>query len=235
MNIVSKTFTYSLPNEFLVDHAFSQGKTREYTYWGPEKLYLQISNETQEETHGPLTEEDRADGRPIPADCYLFEINVNDYPLIMQLRAPIVNEKQEERHTGEVFHPQSPEIEGYRRFSYTTPLMPDDIFNKHSIKIVNNIPSIQPFSVNFKLLGNENDINWDNIRDQRNSMLEGSDAQVAEDMPQAVKDTFILYRQRLRDLPAVMQAHNVPPVIARQMFPDHPHATRLPNPDKTPR
>lgn len=226
MNIVSKVFTYSLPNEYLVDHSFSQGKTRKYTYWGPDVLFLQISKETQKEAYGPLTEDDLKDGRPIPLDCYLFKITAEEYPLIMQLRAPIIDEKQEPRNLSQAPHPWSPEIEGYRRFTYSTPIMPDDIFNKLSVEIVNDIPTIKHFSVNEKLIGREGEVTWDDIRKQRNSMLEGSDGQIAEDMPEYLKQEFKQYRQLLRDFPDVMKANNVPPIIARLMLPDHPHAKR---------
>lgn len=228
MDIISKKFVYNIPNEFLVDHSFSQGKTSEYTYWGPEKLYLQISNDTNKEIYGPLTEDDRADGRPIPANCYLFEINANDYPLIMQLRAPIINEKQK-IHDGETIpHPLSPEIEGYTRLTYQLPILPDDVYDKSSLEIVNNVPTIKPFTVVQKILGSHRteEYTWDEIRKQRDLMLDSSDGSVAGDMPEALKNEFIIYRQKLRDLPSVMQANNVPPSVAKFMFPDHPHSKR---------
>lgn len=228
MDITSKKFTYSLPNEFMVDHSFSQGKYREYTYWGPEKIYLQISREDNKEKYGPLTEKDKADGRPIPLDCYLFEINVHDYPLIMQLRAPVVNENQEIHDGDVIYHPLSPDIEGYTRLSYQLPLLPDDIYNKSSLEIIDNIPVVKHFTVIQKILGSNRleEYTWDEIRKQRDAMLDSSDGSVAEDMPDALKNEFKTYRQRLRDLPAIMQANNVSPTIAKFMFPDHPHSKR---------
>jgi hypothetical protein len=38
-------------------------------------------------------------------------------------------------------------------------------------------------------------------------------------MPEDVKEVWKIYRQKLRDLPAVMQENNVPPSIAYYMFP----------------
>jgi hypothetical protein len=228
MAIISKQFTYKIPNEFLVDHSFTQGKTAECTYHGPDKIFLQVSQADHKEKYGPLTEDDRADGRPIPADCYLFEVSVNDYPLIMQLRAPVVGEKQQ-MHDGEVIaHPLSPAIEGYSRLTYQLPILPGDVFNKDSLQIVDNKPTIQPFTVTEKILGSSRteEYTWDEVRQQRDTMLDSSDSSMAEDMPEGLKAQFKIYRQRLRDLPAVMQAHNVPPTIAKFMFPDHPHNSR---------
>ena len=40
--IISKAWKLKLPNSFLVDHSFSDGKERDQTYDGPDKIYLQI-------------------------------------------------------------------------------------------------------------------------------------------------------------------------------------------------
>ena len=65
--IISQGWQLSLPNSFLVDHSFSDGKQRDQTYDGPDKIWLQIGADGKEK-YGPLTEDDIADGRPKPAD-----------------------------------------------------------------------------------------------------------------------------------------------------------------------
>jgi hypothetical protein len=49
-------------------------------------------------------------------------------------------------------------------------------------------------------------ISWDNIRQWRNLLLEGSDHNVLPDMPPAVLEKWNTYRQSLRDLPQVYGA-----------------------------
>lgn len=227
MAFISITYDLPLPNEYLVDHSFSEGKTRETTYNGPDKIYLQMNKETHKEMYGPLTIEDLSDGRPIPIDCYLLEVDALEHTLICQLRGPIVNELQED-FTGSVPHPQSPVIEGYPQYTYGVPLKPQDIFNRFSVRVENGQLKIDAFTVPQRLADRNTLVDWIDLREKRDKELELSDGQVAPDMPQDVRDDFLAYRQLLRDFPAVMEANNVPAHIAYYMFPEHPHSKKTP-------
>ena len=219
--MISITYELPLPNEFLVDHSQSEGKTRTCTYDGPDKIYLYIGEDGLE-NHGPVTAEDLADGRPLPADATLFELDCTTYPLICQLRGPIVPHTQETRGQYMVAHPHSPVIEGYPQFEYALPLFPEDIYNRYTVKIIEGQPTLQVFTATQKLLDRDDPMTWDDIRDHRDKMLRNSDSQIAEDMPEDVKEVWKIYRQKLRDLPTVMQENNVPPGIAYYMFPHTP-------------
>lgn len=225
MPYIEMTYDLPLPNEYLVDHSFSEGKTREATYHGPDKLWLHIDKETGVEKYGPLTAEDLADGRPVPADCYLYELDCTKYPLIAQLRAPVINELQED-FTERVTHPESLLVEGYPQYTYGIPLKPQDIFNKFSVRIVDNVPIISAFTISQRLFDKEQLLTWDEIRSKRDRELETSDGQVAIDMPDSLKEEFKTYRQLLRDLPSTLEAAGVPAHIAFFMFPEHPHAKK---------
>jgi hypothetical protein len=227
MAYISVTYDLPLPNDFLVDHSMSEGNSREAVYHGPDKIYLQLCKETHVEKYGPLTAEDKADGRPIPADCYLYEVDCTENPLICQLRAPIVNALQES-YTEVVNHPESPEIEGYPRFTYETPLLPHDIFNKFSVRVVDDRLDVGIFTVSQKLGDREVNRTWDDVRAHRDKLLSSSDGQIAIDAPEALQELYRIYRQRLRDLPAIMQANNVPAHIAFYMFPDNPESLKTP-------
>jgi hypothetical protein len=221
MPYISMNYELPLPNDFLVDHSQSEGKTRTATYHGPDKIYLYIG-EDGKENHGPVTAEDLADGRPCPADATLFEVDCTQYPLICQLRAPIIPDLQESRDGIEVPHPDSPVIEGYPQFKYQLPIMPDDLYNRWSVRVVDGVPTIHAFTAIEKLLDKTEPLTWDDIRKHRDKMLSNSDSQLAIDMPEALQDKWKEYRQKLRDLPAVMQENNVPPSIAYYMFPSTP-------------
>jgi len=220
-NIISVEFDLPLPNNFLVDHSFSENKSRKYTYHGPDKIYLQIGEDGTEK-HGPLEAADIIDGRPIPADVVdWFEVDCKENPLICQLRAGIINDLQED-YTDKVPHPDSPDVPGYDRFYYHTPIMPDDIFDRWSIKVVDDILTVHAYTLNEKLHDRDEDITWDMIRDHRNGMLKQSDTAVAPDMPEELKQGWIEYRQILRDLPKTLQDAGVPPGIAYFMVPNVP-------------
>jgi hypothetical protein len=220
-NIISVEFDLPLPNEFMVDHSFSEGKSRKYTYHGPDKIWLQIGEDGTEK-YGPLEASDISDGRPVPVDVVeWFEVDCREYPLICQLRAGIINELQED-YTSSEWHPQSPEIPGYDRYSYGTPLMPMDVFDKWKLKVVDGVPTVPPYSVNQKLHDRDEPLTWDDIRKHRDKILKTSDTEIAEDMPESLKQKWMEYRQTLRDLPSVLEEAGVPPDIAYYMFPNVP-------------
>lgn len=230
MKQISIEFDLPLPNNFLVNHSFSEGKTRKYTYHGPDKIYLQIGEDGTEK-YGPITEDEIADGRPVPADVVeWFEVDCATDPLICQLRGPVVNELQEEP-TGEVVHPGSPVIEGYPQYTYQTPLMPADVYNKFFVKVINGKAVPTPFTTNQKLHDKDQPLTWNDIRKHRDQLLSNSDGQIAEDMPQSLKDDWVEYRQKLRDLPTVMENAGVSPDIAYHMFPDQPNINTPPPSD----
>ncbi len=227
--IISHNWKLKLPNNFLVDHSFSDGKERDQTYDGPDKIYLQLGADGKEK-YGPITEDDIADGRPRPADvvewCEVDCAASDDNALICQLRAPVIDEKEEERGTGEIIHQGSPDLgSDYPRFSYSTPLMPDDIYNWDTIKKngTSGKLEISAFTVKEKLNGYDQDLTWDNIRSQRDRTLSASDGAIAEDMPTDLKDAWKAYRQKLRDFPKTMADAGVEPNIAQHMFPDEPN------------
>tara|TARA_Y100001934_G_C12371511_1_gene786588 strand:- start:489 stop:1193 length:705 start_codon:yes stop_codon:yes gene_type:complete len=217
-------YDLALPNEFLVDHSLSKKKSRKAVYDGPDKIYLQIGADGTE-VGGPLTEDDIADGRPMPADAVdWFEVDCATNPLICQLRGPVVNELEEE-YTGEQVHPGTPVVEGYPQFSYGTPIMPEDLYDKSRLTLKDGKLEVHRYSVVEKLLDRTEDLTWDDIRQKRNESLEGCDSKQASDMPAALADEWKSYRQRLRDLPAVLEAAGVSPNLAYYMFPEAPQVS----------
>ena len=221
MNIIHVEYDLSLPNEFLVDHSQSEGKSRKSTYDGPDKIYLQIGEDGIEK-YGPLTEDDIADGRPMPADVVeWFEVDCSENPLICQLRGQPIDELEEE-YTGEEFHPGSPEIPGFPRYSYGTPLMPMDVYDKFSVRVVDGQIKVDTWSVPKKMLDKNDFLTWDDLRKHRNNILSGSDGKIAEDMPEEMKEAWKEYRQTLRDFPDIMLANGVEPSIAYYMIPNAP-------------
>lgn len=216
-------YDLALPNEFLVDHEQTDGNTRTAVYNGPDKIYLQIGADGRE-VAGPLTEDTILDGRPMPADCVeWFEVDCATNPLLCQLRGPVVNELQEE-YTGEMVHPQSPAIDGYPQFTYATPILPEDVYDKSNITVdldTNEI-TIPKWSVNRKMIDRDEAYTWDDIREKRDQLLEPTDGRMASDMPAALMEEWRVYRQKLRDFPATMQAAGVEPNIAFYMFPQGP-------------
>ena len=63
-------------------------------------------------------------------------------------------------------------------------------------------------------------VTWDNIKSTRDKYLYDSDGMLAEDMPAALKQEILTYRQLLRDMPTALA--DIPPMFAAQMFPPVP-------------
>ena len=224
--IISHPYKLKLPNSFLVDHSFSDGKERDSNYDGPDKIYLQIGADGKEK-YGPLTEDDIADGRPKPldveewfeVDCAASDLNA----LICQLRGPVIDEREEERGTGDYWHPGSPDLgSDYGRLGYSLPLMPDDIYNVDSLTVSGGKITIDAFTPREKINGVDKDKTWDDVREQRNQALTASDGDIAEDMPEEMKTKIKAWRQRLRDFPKTMLDNGIEPNVASMMLPNNP-------------
>lgn len=216
-------WTLNLPNEYMVDHSFTDGNTRICEYDGPDKLYLIINNETGAEEYGPITELEKADGRPVPSNCRYVEVDCISNPLICQLRGPVIDELEED-YTGEIFPPGYTAIEGYNSFSYQTPLRPIDVYDPETIRVDedDNI-TIQARSIPWAVMGGGTRLpEWDDVRAKRKQLIRNSDMEITDDMPQELKDKWADYRQRLRDWPNVMEDNNVPAWIAYNMEPIDP-------------
>jgi len=223
MPLISVDYEYNLPNSFMVDHTFTEGKTRATTYDGPERIFLIVNNETGKEEFGPVTPENLADGRPLPLGCRYVEVDCIENPLLCQLRAPIVDEAEDE-HTDSIPHPQSPLVPGYPQYIIQTPILVRNIYDKFNITVnEDDTVNIPVYTVNEALFGVGAFAelpDWNFVRAKRNKEIAKSDGRIGEDMPQALKDKWLNYRQLLRDLPDALQ--DVPPWIVLKMFPVDP-------------
>lgn len=221
MPMIEFEWTLNLPNDYLVDHSQSEGKTRTAVYDGPDKIYLIVDNETGKEAFGPITEREKNDGRPIPLGCRYVEVDCTENPLVCQLRGPVVDE-QEEEYEDEEFHPQSPDIPGYPRLTRQYPLMARDIYDGTDLTIDENDNITVPIkSVAHSFYSDDREFpTWDQIKKRRNQMLADSDGILSDDMPESLQQEWRTYRQRLRDMPTALAS--VPTHIADQMYPQPP-------------
>ena len=123
-------------------------------------------------------------------------------------------------------HSQSPEVEGYPQYMIQYPLLVRNIYDKFNTtwNEAENKPNIAVYSVVHGLFGGPFDEtglpDWDYVRTKRTKMLEACDSKIGSDMPQSLKDKWLLYRQRLRDLPTALA--DVPPWIVLKMLPRSP-------------
>jgi hypothetical protein len=229
MPMVSVEYEYAIVNQFYTDHSFTQGKKRTTTYDGPDKIYLIVDQVTGEETHGPLTAEEKADGRPVPLGSMYYEVDCIENPLFCQLRGHIIDEAEED-HTHTVIHPDSPDIPGYKQLTYQEPLLPRNMYDKYCTKVNLEtgelvIPVYTPLESLFGH-GMKEEVTWEYIRRKRDMELKNSDMNVGGDIPMSVQAPWLEYRRLLRELPDVLK--DVPPAIVLRMFPAHPDEDKPP-------
>jgi len=222
--IISVEFDLGLPNEYMVDHSQSEGKTRKFTYHGPDKIYLQLGADGTEK-YGPLTEDEILDGRPIPADVVeWYEVDCATNPLVCQLRGPVVNELQESYDDESYVHPNSSVLEGTTTMNVYGPPKPCDIYDATTgvKKEEDGSLSVKKLSTLEAIHGDEKNITMLALKRQRDQLLRNSDGQVAPDMPAGLKADWESYRQNLRDFPSVIESAGIDPNIAFYMFPEQP-------------
>lgn len=225
-NIISVEFDLGLPNEYMVDHSQSAGKTRKFTYHGPDKIYLQLAEDGTEK-YGPLTEDEISDGRPVPADVVeWYEVDCATNPLVCQLRGPVVDKLQEEYDDEPYVHPQSQVLDGTVTMKIFGPPKPGDIYDSLTgiKKETDGSLSVRKLSTLEAIHGDDKNVTITDLRSRRDKFLQNSDGQLASDMPSSLQDEWKAYRQQLRDFPSIIEGAGIDPNIAAYMFPDQPAA-----------
>ena len=182
---MKKILTYNLP-----DHLYSaestMGKTGLQEFDGPETLVLHLEKET-----GYIHES--------------FELqNEHDRPLALNLeRVEFVAITDEDFIKialiyGGLSAPKIYEIavgpEDQLNNTLKDPSDIREVFDEHAVMLDYTAP------LKFRIITRDRSDAF--IRDVRNSMLDKSDGRIASDMPEAMKQAWLDYRQKLRDLPA---------------------------------
>ncbi len=176
--------TYSIP-----DHLFSLentlGKTSTQLYEGPDEIVMWLDKETGYMTQA-FAPEDEPD-RPLPLDLKReilkadSDINCCKIGLIYGgLEKPKIYEVS----VGPVDQPNATVVD------------PSDIrivYDKQSVTVDYKAP--------LKFFENKREYSDEWLRSVRNSKLAASDGKIAPDMPEALKQQWLDYRQKLRDLP----------------------------------
>ena len=203
MAIYKTLLTYRIPDE-RYGQSDVLGKTSTIWYEGPKKLLLWLTKD------GNNLEEawdaDNMTERPLPGDIYQVELDAKagDKECLIagmigpstETYHPFGNLKRYEIKTGPDDVPNS---------SIKDPTYPSHVFDRNDL--VENI--YDPETKQFKnLIYHDNTSNMDNLDDDgirfmRNKLLVSSDHRVAaDDIPDVVKQDWLDYRKKLRDLPA---------------------------------
>jgi hypothetical protein len=205
---ITKMLTYNIPDE-LYSTANTLGKTSTQLYDGPEEIVLWVDTETGYvmETYHPDEEPDR--------------------PLPLNLRREILTADTDENciKIGLLWGGlEKPKI-------YEVQVGPADqpnavITDPSDVRMVfNQVDLPANYTAPLEFMEYKRDRSWDFFKTVRNSLLAQSDGKIASDMPEAMKQEWIDYRQKLRDMPTDWAG--VPEYLVR--FPLSPDQTFDPN------
>lgn len=192
MPYITKQFTYDIPDKWQ-EQETTLGKTSTQTYTGPDKVISFVQNGRIVSTHN----KDKDDGRPCPADWEPVEIDCEQMPLHCGIL------------WGGLVPPTHYEVEvgPADRLNPTIadPTHPSEVFDIVSITDGYDTNTKTWGAVRFASPlpeGEPGNPSMDDIRRARNGLLENCDQKISEDMPADLKQKWLDYRQKLRDIPA---------------------------------
>ena len=195
---IKKEVTYKIPNErFGMDD--SEGKTSKMTYTGPSELVLWMDKETHKvvDAWHPDEEPDR----PLALDLYRMTLDSDTTANVLRMMLlwggiPIT--KLYEVAVGPDTEPNARVVDPTDvREVYRIPVDDWDGEKWLPLQYINHHKN---YSDNRSDTGEES-WTWDLVRQKRNRSLGLSDNSVNEDMPADLKDKWLDYRKKLRDLP----------------------------------
>jgi hypothetical protein len=181
---ITRMLTYNMPDQ-LYSTETTLGKTSTQLYNGPDELILWISKET-----GRVMQSFEAENEP-------------DRPLPLDLRREILRADTDENCIrialiyGGLEKPKVYEVAvGPADQPNATIADPSDIRT-----VYDREPVDADYTAPLEFFVYKRDRSDETIRDRRNSLLAASDNKVAPDMPEEIRQKWIDYRQKLRDLP----------------------------------
>jgi hypothetical protein len=212
---ITKQFTYDIPDTYLAQ-TNTNGDTATATYTGPERLYVFVEADTGRNTldqtppdenfiYNPTTDTTPAGERLVELDCAGADT------LMCAIYLP---------HT--VTLTQTNQVvalpEGYGNYEFPWPPYPDHAYEY-------NLCSHDAGTNEWSLTWKQPWQTWATLLQLRNDRLDSTDHRVAEDMPDAVKQPWIDFRQKLRDLPTTWGYNTPSEYPAHQVkFPEEPDA-----------
>ena len=188
---IEKTFTYNLPDEYL-HQTDSLKKTAEWTYTGPDKLWIFVNKETGKITSRfHYTERDNGAEVPTPEEFIKVLVDVEKDPII----ASLIHSEQiygEMEHTVEVLPDGS-------TYGVPIPVPPDHTYELTDIEydsVAGKFKKPYPWK--------KPHMDWESLTNVRNGMLKSSDSSYNTASAE-MKPKWEEYRQKLRDLPKTFE------------------------------
>lgn len=181
---MARMLTYNVPDE-LFSTENTLGKTSTQLYDGPDELIIWVDTETGYvmETHHPDEEPDRPLALNLRREVLKADTDENCIKIGL-LWGGLAKPKIYEVQVGPVDQPNA---------IITDPSDVRLVFDQFGL------PS--DYTAPLQFMEYKRDRSLQFIKDERNAKLANSDGKIASDMPAALKEEWIVYRQKLRDMP----------------------------------
>jgi hypothetical protein len=196
-NIINVPFIYDAPDDYL-SQTNALGKTGNWVYNGPDKIWTFVNKEALIYEGRYLTEKDDGANVPTPEHQYKVEIDCSTNPLLCTI---IGADEIRDYNLLDQYEETMPDGKVYNR-----PLTPPPDHTYELQEIIYN-PGTGDFNKPYPW--KKPHMHWDLMRLWRNNQLAATDHQgAAYDMPAGLKAQWDEYRQALRDMPQLHGATN---------------------------
>lgn len=207
---IEKTFTYDLPDQYLYQ-TNDLKKTAEWTYTGPDKLWIFVNNETKQIiSRFHYTERDDGADVPTPVGQTKVLVDANQNPLLASLIHVEID-------YGTLPHTVENLPDG-STYGHPDPQVPD-----HTYELTEIVYDFETETFVTPYPWKKPHMTWEELRRWRNQNLALSDAKIRTCRPEEIS-AWEEFRQKLRDIPTIFDGIDPWKVP----FPDAPDVVRAP-------
>jgi hypothetical protein len=205
MKQITKDFTYDIPDEYLAQ-TNADGNTATASYTGPEKLWVFVDETTRENKSDAMQIDENWDDNGMPAPTGQTKVELDCKGADTLICA--------------IFLPHSVTLtqtdisrdlpEDYGKYVHAWPPYPDHAYERELLKfkpatatVDNDNGDSNHKGGDWELTWKQPWITWEMMTQLRNDQLAMSDAKISFDQPDSVKQPWIDWRKKMRDMPTV--------------------------------
>jgi len=238
MRRIEKEFTYPIWDEWRTN-SFTKGLTDTHVYKGPEYLTFEVNCDKNSKDYGQESgwclHLKRDLERPTGADITRITVDCKENPLLCEIGNDEGREDMVAKRRQREWKVLWDAPDGYMDVEYTDELEPRDVYDEHNITYDFDTEKWNIPCHDWEATGVVKDLTWQQVRDVRDAQLHDTDGKVGmDDAPESIQNAWKEYRQKLRDLPSLLQAKGYEPWQAVQMFPVQPKDMRDPEQSSDP-
>ena len=206
MKQITKDFTYDIPDEYLAQTK-ANGDTATASYTGPAKLWVFVQEQTGKNTSDAMQLDENWDGNPdLPAPEGQVKVELDCEGADTLICAIFLPHSVSVKNVTDVVT-ELPE--DYGKYSNPWPPTPDHAYEREMLVYKPDTADIadtagkEHTGGDWELTFKQPWMTWGTMTQLRNDLLAMSDGKVSFDQPDSVKQPWIDWRQKMRDLPTV--------------------------------